>query len=212
MMGDVRSTSEPSTAPPPSRRSGRRPGGQDTSAALLDAARAVFTESGYDGATVRAIAARAGVDAAMVNHWFGSKEGLFAEAILSLPFNPNDLVAELLDGTVDDLGERIVRRFLAVWDSADGGTFVALVRSIAGHEEAASVLRDFFVKYVFTGLLTAVGPDQHMLRANLCATQLVGLGMVRYVTKFEPMATTHPERLVTAIAPTLQRYLTGSID
>ncbi|HEX2131257.1 MAG TPA: helix-turn-helix domain-containing protein, partial [Actinophytocola sp.] len=99
------------------RRRGRRPGGTDTRAALLDAARAVFSEHGYDGATVRAIAARAEVDAAMVNHWFGSKEGLFAEAVLKLPFNPRDVVERLLDGEVDSLGERIVRTFITVWDT-----------------------------------------------------------------------------------------------
>jgi AcrR family transcriptional regulator len=87
-------------------RRGPRPGGVDTRAALLDAAREVFVEHGYEGATMRAIAARANVDAAMVNHWFGSKEGLFAEAVIDVPFDLDGLVRRLLDGDVGTLGER----------------------------------------------------------------------------------------------------------
>ncbi|MGH3450043.1 MAG: TetR family transcriptional regulator [Haloechinothrix sp.] len=194
------------------KRRGRRPGGQDTRAALLQAARAVFTESGYDGATVRGIAARACVDAAMVNHWFGGKEGLFAEAVLQLPFNPKEILEYLLDGDVHTLGERMVRRFLTVWDSADGGVFVALVRSVTSHEQATHVLRDFFVKYIFSGVIASTGSDRADLRATLCATQMIGLGVVRYVAQFEPLASADVDTLVAAIAPNLQRYLTGPIS
>src|SRR3979411_792922 len=89
IMGDVTSASTNETTAP--KRRGRRPAGQDTKTALVTAARELFGESGYDGATVRAIATRAGVDAAMVNHWFGSKEGLFVKAVLRLPLSPRDL-------------------------------------------------------------------------------------------------------------------------
>ncbi|MDQ3789684.1 MAG: TetR/AcrR family transcriptional regulator, partial [Actinomycetota bacterium] len=99
------------------RRRGRRPGGTDTREALLNAAREVFIEQGFDGATVRAIAGRAGVDAAMVNHWFGGKEGLFAEAVLKLPFNPQDIVEILVGAPADDIGQTIVRTFLTRWDA-----------------------------------------------------------------------------------------------
>jgi len=192
------------------RRRGRRPAGQDTRTALIEAARAVFAETGYDGATVRAIATRAGVDAAMVNHWFGSKEGLFAKAVLQLPFDPLELQSTLRDGPDDELGERIARTFLTRWDGAGGDVFQALIRSITGHEEAGHVLRDFFQKF-FTGLLTSVGSDRIPLRMTLCASQLVGMGMIRYVAKFEPMAKAEVETLVAAVAPTLQRYITGEI-
>jgi len=194
------------------KRRGRRPGGGDTRAALIDAARGVFAESGYDGATVRGIAQRAGVDAAMVNHWFGSKEGLFAEAVLQLPFTPHELVGELLEGDVDTLGERLVRRFLGIWDAAGGGTFAAIVRSVASHEQATHVLRDFFIRYVFSEVLRSTGSDQQHFRATLAASQMIGLGMVRYVAKFEPLASADADTVVTAIAPNLQRYLTGKID
>lgn len=179
--------------------------------ALLEAARTVFGESGYDGATVRAIATRAGVDAAMVNHWFGSKEGLFAQAVLKLPFDPNDLFKDLRDGPDDEFGERIVRTFLTRWDGAGGDVFQALIRSVAGHEQATHVLRGFFQSF-FTKIIGEMGSDQPELRTSLCATQLVGMGMIRYVAKFEPFASADIETLVTAVAPNVQRYLTGKID
>jgi AcrR family transcriptional regulator len=202
------STTDP---PPPAKRRGRRPAGQDTRAALVEAAHQVFSESGYEGATVRAIAARAGVDAAMVNHWFGGKEGLFAQVVLRLPVDPQDLVATLLDGDLDGLGERIVRRFLGVWDSTAGGTFPALVRSLASHDQAAVGLRDFLIRHILARVVTRIRADQPQLRAGLCASQLIGIGMIRYVAKFDPLATADVETVVAAVGPTLQRYLTGEI-
>lgn len=175
------------------------------------AARELFAESGYESATVRGIARRAGVDAAMVNHWFGSKEGLFAEAVLELPFAPQTLIDEIIEGDLETLGERIVRKFLTVWDAFGGGTFAALVRSVTSHEQAAEFLQDFFVKYLFSGVLKTTGSDNPKFRASLCASQMVGLGMVRYVARFEPLASADIETVVDAIAPNMQRYLTGTI-
>lgn len=197
--------------PAPGKRRGRRPAGQDTRTALLDAARAVFGESGYDGATVRTIATRAGVDAAMVNHWFGSKEGLFAKAVLEIPFEPDELVNVLLDGDRDRLGERIIRTFLTRWDGTGGGVFKALIRSVTAHEQAALVLRDFFLRQLFDRVAGQTSEDRPELRATLCASQLVGMGMVRYVAKFEPLASSDVETLVKAVAPNIQRYLTGDL-
>lgn len=195
----------------PRRRRGRRPGGTDTRAALVNAAREVFTEQGYDGATVRAIAARAQVDAAMVNHWFGGKEGLFAEAVLKLPFNPQEVVARLLEGDVDDLGERIVRTFLTVWDTTGGGVFTALVRSLTSHEHAAEYLRDFLIKHIVGRVLAQTAPNDPEFRATLVASQMIGMGMVRYVARFQPLASTDIDTMVAAVAPTLQRYINGTI-
>ncbi|MFD9963156.1 TetR family transcriptional regulator [Amycolatopsis sp. NPDC058986] len=192
------------------RRRGRRPAGQDTRTALIEAARAVFAENGYDGSTVRAIATRAGVDAAMVNHWFGSKEGLFADAVLKLPFSPHELLERLRDGPDGELGERIVRTFLTRWDGAGGDTFQALIRSVAGHEQAGHVLRDFFQKF-FTKLIASAGSDRVELRTALAASQMVGMGMIRYIAKFEPLASAEIDTLVTAVAPNVQRYLTGDL-
>lgn len=194
------------------KRRGRRAAGEDTRAALIAAAREVFVEKGYDGATVRAIAARAGVDAAMVNHWFGGKEGLFAQSVLQLPFDPAEILKRLLDGPVEEAGERIIRTFVTVWDATGGGTFAALIRSVTSQQEVANALKSFFVNAIFKNLLTEIGAEQRELRATLCATQMVGLGIVRYVVHFEPLASVDVDTVVRAIAPNMQRYLTGSLD
>ncbi|AXB44056.1 TetR/AcrR family transcriptional regulator [Amycolatopsis albispora] len=195
------------------KRRGRRPAGEDTRAAMLAAAREMFAELGYEGATVRAIAERAGVDAAMVNHWFGGKQGLFAQAVLQLPFDPVQLFTHIFEsGPVEELGERIVRTFLTRWDESGGGAFAALIRSVAGHEQVAAALRHLFLEQMFTKLAERVSSDQLQFRASLCASQVVGMGMVRYVAKFEPLASAEREEVVAAVAPTLQRYLTGDLD
>jgi AcrR family transcriptional regulator len=193
------------------RRRGRRPGGADTREALVKAAREVFVEQGYDGATVRAIASRAGVDAAMVNHWFGGKEGLFAEAVLKLPFNPMDIVKILLAAEPDDIGQTIVRTFLSIWDATGGGVFTALIRSVTSHEDAALALKGFFFEHVFKHVIAKHAPDNHEFRATLVATQIVGMGMVRYVVRFDPLASADIDTMAAAIAPTVQRYITGKI-
>ncbi|HEY0814088.1 MAG TPA: TetR family transcriptional regulator [Pseudonocardia sp.] len=194
----------------PERRRGRRPGGEDTRAQLLAAARIEFAERGYEGATVRRIAERADVDAAMVNHWFGGKEALFT-ASLDLPVSPAQMLAEVIAGDPEQLGGRIVRRFLTVWDVGGGGPLAALIHSVAGREDAARMLREF-VKNVLVGpIVGAVAPDRHELRGSLMGSQLIGLGMVRYVLKLEPLASAEPDVVVAAIAPTVQRYLTGTV-
>jgi AcrR family transcriptional regulator len=196
---------------PAARRRGRRPAGEDTRAALADAARQVFAESGYEGATVRAIAARAGVDAAMVNHWFGGKEALFAQVVLKLPFEPHDVVGALLEGDQEHLGERVVRMFVTTWDSPSGTTFPALMRSLASHDQASAGLREFMIKHLLGRIVTRIDADHPHLRANLCASQLIGIGLIRYVAKFDPLAGADVETVVAAVAPTLQRYLTGDL-
>lgn len=201
-------TTVPSTNPP-GRRRGRRSGGEDTRAALLAAARAVFAEQGYQGATVRAIAARAGVDAAMVNHWFGGKQGLFT-AIVQLPFDPAQLVEHVLVGGRDGLAERLIRTFVPLWD-AHQGAFTTLMLSVASQEIAAKIMGEFLTDMVFTRVAEVIGVDQPATRAALCATQIVGLGVVRYVLKLEPLASADLDTLVATVAPNLQRYLTADL-
>ncbi|WP_277681411.1 TetR family transcriptional regulator [Saccharomonospora azurea] len=197
---------------PPTRRRGRRAGGEDTRAALLTAARAVFAEHGYHRATVRAIATRAGVDPAMVNHWFGGKDGLFAQAVLHMPFDVRAVVEDVTADGPDRLGENIVRGFVTPWDGAGGPVFTALVRSVTTHDEARSALRDVLLTKLFTAITATAGSDRPDLRASLCATQVIGLGIARYVMEVEPVASADLDTLVAMIAPTLQRYLTGDLD
>jgi AcrR family transcriptional regulator len=189
------------------RRKGRRPAGADTRAALVAAAREIFVEQGFDRATVRGIAGRAGVDPAMVNHWFGGKEGLFAAA-MEIPVDPAALVDELVAGGVDGLGERMVRRFLAVWDASRGGPLIAIIRSVSSHEPSARMMREAITHVLFGRLARGLRLDQPELRAGLCGSQMVGLAMIRYVLKLEPLASADADTVAAAIGPTLQRYLT----
>lgn len=200
---------DPDDASP--KRRGRRPAGQDTRAALVEAAREVFAEVGYNDATVRTIATRAGVDPAMVNHWFGGKEALFTVAV-QIPVDPTTLIPELLAGDEEKLAERILHRFLTVWDDVGGGSFAALVRSVASHGSAVRLLREFVATVVINKLIRELDMDRPDLRAALGASQIVGLGMMRYVVRLEPLASADHDTLVAAIAPNLQRYLTGELD
>lgn len=206
-MAGPRMTDPGTTSP---RRRGRRSGGEDTRAALVEAARAVFAEQGYQGATVRTIAARAGVDAAMVNHWFGGKQGLFAAAI-ELPFDPTELIDELVSGDVSTLAERVVRTFVTLWDTHEG-RFATLMLSVASQDMAARMMADFFAGTLFGRVAKTVGADRPDVRAALCGSQVVGLGFVRYVLRLEPIASADVEDLVALVAPTLQRYLTADLS
>lgn len=194
----------------PHRPRGRRPAGEDTKAVLLSAARVEFTERGFDGATVRAIAERAGMDPAMVSHWFGGKDGLFVAA-MEIPVDPAEIMSRILDGPPERLAERILRTFLSVWDTEGGGAMAALLRSVASHEQAARMMRDFLSRVVFGRIVASVSPNRWELRAALCGTQIAGLGMIRYLIRLEPLASADHDTVVTAIAPNLQRYLTGEL-
>jgi AcrR family transcriptional regulator len=194
------------------RRTGRRPGNPDTREAILAAARETFAERGFDGASIRTIAASAGVDPALVHHYFGTKEKLFL-AVMSVPFNPGELLPQALAGGADGVGERLVRLFLRVWDSPAGTAGVALLRSAINNEWTARLMREFVVTQILRRAVVALDlpPAEAPLRTSLAATQLAGLAVVRYLLKVEPVATTPAEVLVAAIGPTVQRYLTGDL-
>jgi AcrR family transcriptional regulator len=193
------------------RQRGRPPGRTNTRQDVLDAARLVFAERGYAAASLRAIAARAGVDAGMVRHFFGDKDGLF-RAAMELPVDPSLVLPALLEPGLAGLGERVVRFFVTVWDEpATGGSFVALIRSVASHEESATMFREFVTERVLGRIAAALDQPDAPLRASLAASQLVGLAMARYVIRVEPLASAPREQVVAAMAPTLQRYLTGDV-
>ena len=190
-------------------RTGRRPGDSGTREAILDAARDCFADRGFAATSIRAVATRAGVDAALVHHYFGTKDRLFAAA-LELPIDPSTVVPTLLEPGVDGLGERIVRFFLGVWDQpAPRARIQAVLRSALTEESAAALLRDFVTTQVLGPVAAALGTPDAQLRASLVGTQLVGLGMLRYLVKVEPLASADTETVVAAVAPTIQRYLSG---
>jgi AcrR family transcriptional regulator len=191
---------------------GRRPGTSTSREEILDAARTRFARQGYDGTTVREVAADAGVDAALVHYFFGPKTSLFAAA-MALPVNPADVLAGLLAGGVQDLGDRLARTVPAVWDDPEtGGPLVALVRSAAGNEDAATMLREFAGREVLGQMADALDDPQAELRAALVVSQILGFAMVRHVLRVEPLASADHETLANALGPTLQRYLTGELS
>ncbi|NLU77536.1 TetR family transcriptional regulator [Micromonospora sp. HNM0581] len=194
------------------RRSGRRPGNPGTRDTILDAARSVFAERGFDASTIRTIAAAAGVDPALVHHYFGTKEQLFLAA-MRFPVNPGELLPTVLAGDRAALGERLVRMFLTVWDSPAGAAGVALLRSAVSSEWTARLLREFLTTQVLRRVLDHldIEPAEVPLRGSLVASQLVGLALMRYVIRLEPVASTPPETLVATVGPTVHRYLTGEL-
>ncbi len=187
-------------------RTGRRPGQTQTRDDILAAARNQFAARGYGGATIRGIAAEAGVNPALVHHFFGSKDQVFVAA-LNLPFNPALLVDTLLDGPREQIGERIVRLFLGLWE--DPGSqlpFFALVRSVTSSPEVAEQLRQFLETAVLAKVAAALELPQ--LRLTGAAAQMMGLAIVRYVIKAEPLASAAEEEVVALVAPVLQHYFT----
>jgi AcrR family transcriptional regulator len=190
---------------------GRRPGDSGARGEILAAARAEFAQGGYDGATIRGIAARAGVDPALVHHYFGAKEQLF-ETALELPISPATLLPALLADDRERIGEQVVRRFLTAWeDPANRPMFMAMLRSIVSNEQAAELVRRLLVKEVFAPLATALGVPDAELRATLAGSQFIGLALMRYVGRVEPLASADLETVAVAVGPSIQRYLTGTI-
>jgi AcrR family transcriptional regulator len=194
--------------PPESRRRGRRPAGEDTRGVILAAARAEFGSRGYDGTTMRGVARAAGVDARLVHHYFDGKEELFVSA-LGFPARPQDMVAAVLAGPVEQVGERLARTVLAIWDSPAGRErIVALLSGALASEAAARMLREFVTRELLGRIAAGLGTDRGELRAALAASHLVGIAMARVVVKVEPLASLSADALARIVGPVLQRYLT----
>jgi AcrR family transcriptional regulator len=195
-------------AMPEARRAGRWRTGQQNRQRIIDAARERFMREGYERATVRAIAADAGVDAAMVYYFFDSKEGLFTASALTGPEHPLHQLATLLDEGTEQIGPRLVRRFLEHWD--EGAAFEPLLtlwRSAAIQPQARKVLHDSLAGPIAERIAAQFGVADAELRAELVASHLAGLAFARYQLKIEPIASAAIEDLVAWLGPTAQRYL-----
>ncbi len=192
------------------RRSGRWRTGQQNKQRIIDAARESFMRDGYERATVRAIAAEAGVDVAMVYYFFDSKEGLFTASALSGAEHPLHQLATLLDEGIEQIGPRLVRRFLEHWDEgAEFEPLLTLWRSAAIQPQARKVLHDSLTGPIAERVAAEFGVTDAELRAELVASHLAGLAFARYQLKIEPLASTSIEDLVAWLGPTVQRYLAG---
>jgi AcrR family transcriptional regulator len=195
------------------RRRGRPRGANrdDTKARILEAAAAEFGERGYEGASIRSIARRAEVDPALVHHYFEDKAALVAE-VVAVPLRPDRIVQGALDGPIDELGERLLRAVLAAWESpAVRPAATAALRSAIGQGPVARMLREFLRREIVHRLASRIGdPEDAELRAELAASQVVGIIMVRFVLAFEPVASLSDDELVSRVAPAVQWHLTGS--
>ncbi|PXY20662.1 TetR family transcriptional regulator [Prauserella muralis] len=189
-------------------RSGRRPGQTETREQILDAARRLFAAQGFHGATVRAIAAEAGVNSALLHHFYGTKQQLFVAA-MNLPFDPAEVLPEVLAGPPDEAGARLVRMILRLWADPDGrAPFLALLRSATASEQASTMMREFLASAVLAKVAEARGVSR--LRASAAAAQMMGIALLRYVLEVPPLATATEEEIVDIVAPVIQHYLTGA--
>jgi AcrR family transcriptional regulator len=191
-----------------SARTGRRPGRHNTRAEILAAARHCFAEAGYDRTTIRQIAAHAGVDAALVHRRFGSKLDLFLTAV-GLPDDLTELLASVLAGSRDGLGERVVRAFVELWDNAplQAASFTGLIRLAAGDQDGATLLSGYLRTNLAAALAHSLGVSDAERRVALVGSQLLGIGVVRYVLRLEPLATAEPETIAAELGWAVQRLL-----
>jgi AcrR family transcriptional regulator len=189
---------------------GRRRGSPDTRSAILAAARSSFAQRGFAGTTIRAVASAAGVDAALVHHYFGTKDELFVAA-LELPVDPRKLIGPVLAGPVDEAAERFLGIFLSVWDDPDiRPSLLAVARAIMD-PAGSRLMSEGVLPVVIEPIGAALGIDDPHRRMPLVASQVIGLILMRYVFAVEPLASMSREQLIAIYAPTIQRYLTGEL-
>ncbi|HEY0374615.1 MAG TPA: TetR family transcriptional regulator [Amnibacterium sp.] len=195
--------------PAPPRRGRRRAGEADARAAIVRAAAEEFASAGYDGVSLRAVARSAGVDPALVHHYFADKPDLFAAA-LDLPIRPDRIVAELLAGPHDALGTSIVRTLVTRFAEPTTRTAVlALLRTAMGHEFAGRMLRQFLLRELLQRVTAGLGLADGERRAAFAASQLMGLMVARYGIRIGPLAEATDDEVVATIGPVVQWYLTG---
>ena len=194
------------------KRPGRPPGNSDTRQRILDNARVLFARNGISNTSIRAIAAAAGVDSALVHHYFGTKEKLFA-AVVRIPIDPMDIIGPLREVPVEELGYKIPSTLLQLWDSELGTGLIATLRSIIAGSEV-NLFRSFIqdVIAVEVGARVDDPPGSGKIRIQFVASQLVGVLLARHILELEPFASLPAEQIARTIAPNLQRYLTGDLS
>ncbi|TDD11029.1 TetR/AcrR family transcriptional regulator [Nonomuraea deserti] len=190
---------------------GRRPGNPQTRELILAAAIASFVSRGYPGTTIRGVAREAAVDPALVMHFFGNKDGLFDAAIKKSM--PVALLAESFEGDEDHLAERLVTRYLELWESpSHGPTLAAVLHSASATPAAADLLKELMREELLTPLAGRLSHDHPEIRGLLAASQLIGVAMMRYILKVDPLASMPAHLVAATVTPAIQRYLTGELS
>jgi AcrR family transcriptional regulator len=192
---------------------GRRPGNVDTRGEIVDAARRVFASKGYDGASLRAVAREAGVDPALVHHYFDGKATLFVAA-MALPFDPRS-VKEHASRTADTAGASVIEGFLTMWDRAEGSgsSFASCVAAMATSPSVADAMREFVTERIWGVPPPVAGESEAALRRrhSLVSSQLMGLALTRYIMRVPPVSTATPKQIGRWAGPTLDRYMHGEL-
>lgn len=189
---------------------GRRPGGVDTRAAIIVAARGQFAAKGYDKASIRGIARDAGVDPALVHHYFAGKAQLFAETV-DLSVDPTVVVGRIFEGDPARLGWRVIETFLLLWDPPERRqVLVALLRSSMTSDEGARALREFLNREIFGRIAVATGVPDPQLRGSLAGAQMLGMAVMRYVLKVPALVDAPNAVIVERLGPILQAHLVDS--
>jgi AcrR family transcriptional regulator len=190
---------------------GRRPGGADTRSKILEDARAEFASRGYVAASIRGVARRAGVDPALVYHYFGDKAGLFV-ACQELPADPRQVQRQAREGGGLD-GARIAERFLAQWEhdpDDPGRAFVTLTQAVSSAPEVARAVREFLTERVWARVPAGNGEAAARTTALVSST-LLGAAWARYVIRMEPFASATRAEVAAWIGPTIEAYITGRL-
>lgn len=193
------------------KRPGRPPGTSDTRERILACARDLFARNGFDKTSIRAVATAAGVDPALVHHYYGTKTQLFAAAI-HIPIDPMHVIAPLREIPVDQIGYTLPSLLLPLWDSEMGKGLIATLRSmIAGND--VPLFRSFLQEVIAKEVGSRVDdpPGSGPIRTQFVASQLIGVVMARYILELEPFRSLPVEQIAETIAPNLQRYLTGEL-
>ncbi len=192
------------------RRSRGRPSADqaiDTRQAILDAARTQFAAKGFAGASLRAIAQDAGVDASLISHYFGDKSRLLV-ATMQLPVDPVEKIRSVVEGGRDGMAERLLRTFLEAWDP-HRDAFSTLIRTTLGSGDDHAPMLQLARSVLIGSLVKVLVGSQRELRSTLIASQLIGMATMRYVVRIEPLADAPVEDVVRLYAPAMQQLIDG---
>jgi AcrR family transcriptional regulator len=192
---------------------GRRPGNVDTRGEIIEAARRVFAAKGYDGTSMRGVAREAGVDPALVHHYFDGKASLFIAA-MSLPFDPRQV--KVLAAAPEYSGAATIESFLGMWDRAEGtgSSFSSCMAAMAASTTVADAMREFVNERVWSIISRNEGESEAegRQRTAMVSSQLMGLAFARYLLRVPPMSTASPREIGRWVGPTLDRYVKGPLS
>lgn len=195
------------------RRRGRRTGRTDTRDSILAAATALFATRSFDQVSTRDIGQAAGVDPAMIHHYFGSKAELF-RTTLQAPIDPAKVFGDLAGRTPTEQAQQLIHRAIRVWDSPAGAAIFAVVRNVVSNQRIAALAREFLVVRVVRPIVREHEPDAEQARQReaLIVAHMAGILMARYMLQLEPLVSASADDITRWFAPNLERALVAPLD